>query len=96
MRKRFEMKKEFVSECEYGKCWRMGPFFVIVANEPNIGWHISISHRTRWPIFSEIKKIKYEFLPDVDMYMAFPPKDEYVNLCNNCFHLWEITERVKK
>jgi hypothetical protein len=54
-------------------------------------WHLSISHQTRYPTWEEIKEARYALLPDdVTMAMLLPPKGEYVNLHNNCFHLHEI------
>jgi hypothetical protein len=62
-------------------------------------WHLSISHRTseatpqpgRYPTWDEIKEARYRFVPDgVTMAMLLPPKAEYVNVHETCFHLWEI------
>ncbi len=54
-------------------------------------WHLSISHASRYPTFDEIRDARYELLPnDITVAMLYPPKEEYINLHNNCFHLWEI------
>lgn len=54
-------------------------------------WHLSISHKTRYPTYDEIKAARYKFIPDkVTMAMLFPPKAEFVNVHPNCFHLWEL------
>lgn len=54
-------------------------------------WHISISCANRYPNWDEIKDARYSLVPDgVLMAMLLPPKDEYVNLHPNCFHLHEI------
>ena len=54
-------------------------------------WHLSIAHRSRYPTWDEIKTARYELVPgNVTMAMILPPKSEYVNLHNNCFHLHEI------
>ena len=75
-----------------------GHLTVIVGKEPNVGWHMSISHRTnhaeprpgRYPKWGEIKEARYRFVPaDVTMCMILPPPDEYVNMHETCFHLWE-------
>ncbi len=56
-------------------------------------WYLSISHPTRFPTYEEIKHAQYVLLPDeVTMAMLFPPKKEFVNIHNNCFHLWEIKQ----
>ncbi|MGV8964558.1 MAG: DUF7694 domain-containing protein [Candidatus Saccharimonadaceae bacterium] len=51
--------------------------------------HISISHRHRHPTWNEIKAIKYHFYPNLPMVMHFPPDPNYVNIHQNCFHLYE-------
>lgn len=54
-------------------------------------WHLSIAHQTRYPTWDEIRSARYQLLPgEVTMAMLLPPKDQYVNLHNNCFHLHEI------
>lgn len=66
---------------------------VIVAWEPGNGWHLSISHPTRYPTWEEIRDARYELLPDAcTMGMLLPPKAEYVNLHPNCFHLHEVPD----
>jgi len=75
-----------------------GHLTVIVGKEHPHGWHLSISHRTnhnpprpgRNPRWNEIKDARYRFTPaDVSMCMILPPPDEYVNVHETCFHLWE-------
>ena len=57
----------------------------------SLEWHISISTPNRYPTWEEIKTALYDFIPDeVTMAMLLPPKDEYVNVHNNCFHLHQI------
>jgi len=66
---------------------------VIRAWEVGHGWHMSISHPSRYPTWNEIRDARYELLPDdCTMAMLLPPKAEYVNLHPNCFHLHEILE----
>jgi hypothetical protein len=56
-------------------------------------WHLSISHPERYPTWDEIKTARYQLVPnDVTMAMLLPPKERYVNIHPNCFHLWEIRE----
>ena len=53
--------------------------------------HLSISHRERYPTWDEIKEARYQLCPDnVVMGMFLPPKEYYVNLDPNCFHLYEV------
>ena len=64
---------------------------VIVAWEAGHGWHLSISHPSRYPTWEEIRDARYELLPDAcTMGMLLPPKGEYVNLHPNCFHLHQV------
>ena len=66
---------------------------VLVSQDGGL-WHLSISHPTRYPTYDEIKEARYKFLPDeLRMAMIFPSKREFVNVHNNCFHLWELTEK---
>jgi hypothetical protein len=77
-----------------GKIYRAGNFLAIVSQDgPDKRWHLSISHRVRYPTFDEIKAARYALVPDeVNMAMLFPPRAEYVNLHSNCFHLHEFRE----
>jgi len=66
---------------------------VIVAWHPGHGWHLSISHPTRYPVWNEIRDARYELVPDAcTMAMLLPPKAEYVALHPNCFHLHQIRD----
>jgi hypothetical protein len=69
------------------------------AGEDRPKWHMSISHRTnearpqpgRYPKWDEIADARYRFVPDnVTMAMLLPPRSEYVNMHETCFHLWEV------
>ena len=52
--------------------------------------HLSISRRERYPTWDEIHSVRNELLPaDKDFMMVLPREGFYVNLHNNCFHLWE-------
>ncbi len=57
-------------------------------------WHLSIAHPYRYPSWNEIHEARYRFLPP-DMYVAMilPPRELYVNLHPNAFHLWEVIEQ---
>ena len=55
--------------------------------------HISISHPSRLPTWDEIKYIRYNLaLNKKNMAMFLPPKEKYVNVDENCFHLWEVED----
>ncbi len=54
-------------------------------------WHLSISHPDRYPTLDEIKNIRYRLLPnEITVGILLPPKEEYVNIHKNCFHLWQV------
>lgn len=54
-------------------------------------WHISIAHKERYPTWDEIAEARYLLAPDeITMVMLLPPKGEYVNKHNHCFHLHEV------
>lgn len=73
------------------RCFKFGECHVIVGHEP-AGWHLSISHETRYPTWDEIRDARYALCPDdITMSMLLPPKGEYTNLHERCFHLWEVT-----
>ena len=63
---------------------------VIVGQEQG-DWHLSIAHPKRLPTWDEVKEVRYLLIPDkIRMALILPPKKEYVNVHNYCFHLWEI------
>lgn len=56
-------------------------------------WHMSISHQSRYPLWSEICAARRKFLPDgVTMAMLLPGEKQWVNIHKNCFHLHEIED----
>ena len=55
-----------------------------------IGWHFSISCENRNPTWEEQKKARYELIPDeIYMVQIMPPKSQYVNVHQFCFHWHE-------
>lgn len=72
--------------------YQKGPLKVILSIEDHGGKivrHVSVSCKDRYPTWDEIKEVRYTFMEDKhEAIMIFPPKDEYVNLHNNTFHLW--------
>lgn len=72
------------------RAYTWGACRVFVGKEP-AGWHLSISCESRYPTWEEIKAARYDLVPnEVTMAMILPPKQEYVNIHPNCFHLYEI------
>jgi hypothetical protein len=83
------------------KTWRRnvgdGSLVVLTADEPGIGWHLSISFRnhkgelTRYPKWDEIMHARLELLPlDIDFVMFLPKEGEYVALHDTTFHLHQF------
>lgn len=82
----------------YQKNIEDGHLTVFVGPEPG-GFHMSISHRTndlkpgRYPTWDEIIEARNQFCPaNMSMVMHLPVKEEYVNLHETTFHLWESRE----
>lgn len=62
------------------------------APDSTLLWHLSISHRKRYPTWDEIMQARTHCLPaDRAFAQLFPSSfEEFVNIHDNCFHLWEI------
>ena len=83
--------KQISSVIPFVKTYMFGDCVVMVGEEPGIGWHLSISHKKRYPSWDEIRDARYQFMPgNITVAMLLPPKSEYVNVHPNCFHLHEI------
>lgn len=66
-----------------------------IDNTPKWGGllHISISRQDRYPSWDEIVEAKLVFFGDMkDTMMVIPKRSDYVNISNNCFHIWETPE----
>lgn len=78
------------------RAWRVyykgGVFVILSLDEMYKGekWdHILIARIDREPSWAEIKEVRYSFFPDdVEVFQILPPKNEYVNVFEYCFHLW--------
>lgn len=57
--------------------------------------HISVSHRDvkRRPSWEDLSAIKDAIFGDVDAAMILPKREDYINLRENCFHLWQLPQR---
>lgn len=73
-----------------------GPFtliFSVEQHEESIHWHLSISHKERYPSWDEIMAFRsFMFDDDMEVIMVMPKVEEYVNLHQRCFHLWHDTK----
>ncbi|MDS6237441.1 DUF1827 family protein, partial [Clostridioides difficile] len=57
--------------------------------------HLTISNEKRFPNWNEIKYVRYKLMkPNKTIVQILPPKEEYINLHENCFHLWEIEDNA--
>jgi hypothetical protein len=76
-----------------------GTLWACVADEPVIGWHLSISFRdhrgelSRYPTWDEILHARDELLPaDVEFVMHLPVASEYVAVHRTTFHLHQYDQ----
>lgn len=69
---------------------------VLISKEPHgrgasLLWHLSISCADRYPTWEEIKDARYNLLPlGATFAQILPPPNQYVNIHDYCFHLWEL------
>lgn len=77
-----------------------GQLRVAVTNEPEVGYHLSISHVghgnriRRYPSWDEIADARDVFLPpDLEFVMVLPKARDYVALHDTTFHLHEFPLR---
>lgn len=73
--------------------WRGGGLVVMLSRDDTRHgplYHMSISHKHRYPTWDEIAAARYAILPaTIDMMMVLPQASDYVAIHPNCFHLWE-------
>lgn len=73
--------------------YRLGECIVLRSIDDGL-YHLSIFHPNRYPTWDEIKEARERLLPlSKHFAMIFPRPQDYVNIHNNCFHLWELEER---
>lgn len=98
---KFKRKEESEHKFPDGTlCYEYNGLFAALIKE-NGFLKLTLSHKSRLPLFREIELAKYELCPE-EVYMAqiYPPKGQYVSTFqNNCIHLIQITpnyESAKK
>jgi hypothetical protein len=85
--------KEVRCPVEHCRAYHWGDVTVFVGQEPQIGWHLSISTPYRYPTWDEIKAARYDLIPnEVTVAMFLPPREEYVNAHQFCFHLHQVPD----
>lgn len=53
-------------------------------------WHLSVSCNHVIGYY-ELKEIRYNFLPNrISAAQIFPPREEFINIHENCYHLFEV------
>lgn len=77
----------------------MGECTVMLAREPMGGqyrWHLSISHPARYPTWDEVKTPCYVLghLSGVVMAQVLGLGGPWVNVAENCFHLYELRDEA--
>jgi hypothetical protein len=56
------------------RLFRLGECQVLLAHDPESGWHLSISHPRRLPLYHEWTEARYRLVPDeATMAMILPP-----------------------
>lgn len=55
--------------------------------------HVSFSRKSRIPDYKDIQLVRKDFIgTDKKSIMVFPDKEHYVNIAENCLHLWYSAE----
>lgn len=63
----------------------------IFINKEMGNWHLSVAAKHTLGYY-ELKEIRYKFMPDnMQVAQIFPPREEFVNFHQNCFHLYELS-----
>lgn len=57
-------------------------------------WHLSVDAKHTLGYY-ELKELRYKFMPNkMQVAQIFPPREEFVNVSPNCFHLFELGIKV--
>ena len=54
--------------------------------------HASMSRKHALPTWNQVKAIKDRLFGDTDVMMILPKREDYVNLHEYCFHLWQCPQ----
>ena len=75
-----------------GDWYRWGEISAHVSKDDN-KWHLSVSHPRRYPTWREIYTAWYDLVPgagrEFEGAILLPRHSEYVNVHQNCFHIWQ-------
>lgn len=74
------------------RLYTMGQLTIMLSPPtPRQGWHVTISHKKRYPTWDEVAHIRYALVPnELTMAMILPPREEYINIHNYCFQLHQV------
>lgn len=65
-------------------------FISVIASIDAGSAHVSIAHNARYPNWQEILAVRaWAFSEETEVVMVLARASEYVNIHQNCFHLWE-------
>lgn len=68
--------------------------FSIEHHANGLNWvHVTTSHRNRLPSWEELVYTKEIFIGNVWVYQVLPPKEHYMNISENCLHLWHCPDK---
>ena len=63
--------------------------FTVEKHHDGIFGHMSVARPDRYPSWDEMMQLRaVMFDDDAEVVQLMPPCEEYVNVHNNCFHLW--------
>lgn len=86
----------FLGEAKVYESFPDGDLRCIVGKEGG-RWHLSMSHRSRYPSWDEMADARYRFIPNrAQMAMLAPPREEFVNVHDTTLHLWEVSELAER
>jgi hypothetical protein len=55
-------------------------------------WHISVAHAERLPAWADLVAIAHRLRPGVCFVVGVPPRSWWLNVHENCLHLWELRD----
>ena len=75
------------------RAFTKGRLRVIVGQELQGRWHMSISHPFRLPTWDEIGEARDALLPaELHFCIPHPPREFWMNLHPFCLHMWELRD----
>jgi hypothetical protein len=76
------------------RAFTFGDCRVLVGFDQSIGFHLSISCKDRYPTWDEVAHARYHLIPnEATMAFVLPPMEEYVNIHDYTFHLWQVVRK---